>query len=331
MFTRLLSQLAHVELTTPTPERSLEFWTQVVGLEESGRSGQSVYLRAWGDRFHHTLQLTEGEQVGLGHIAWRADGEAQLEEAVARLSAAGVGEGWDEDPVGHGRTYRYRSPGGHLHEVLWEVERYQAPAGMQSPFPNRPQRFVPRGVAPRCIDHVTITTANPQGDAEWFRDTLGHRFMEYTTIPERPDFAVFVMTTVCERAHDLGMVWDPTPVAGRVNHLSYFVDSREDLLRAADVFLNQDVAIEFGPGKHGMGEQDYLYVREPSGMRVEINAGGYRNYEPDFEPVHYEPQLGSNVFYKNLALPHSMFESFPLVASAPEEAERSKAATGLFV
>ena len=185
--------------------------------------------------------------------------------------------------------------------MFWEVERYTPPPGMESPFPNRPQRYVPRGVAARCIDHVTITAANPRGDAEWYRDTLGHRFMEYTVIPDRPDFAVFCMTTVCERSHDLGIVWDPTPVPGRVNHFAYFVDSREELLRAADVFLNQDVAIEFGPGRHGMGEQDYLYVRDPSGMRVEINAGGYRNYEPDWEPVRFEPQQGSNVFYKNLA------------------------------
>jgi hypothetical protein len=27
--------------------------------------------------------------------------------------------------VGHGRAYRYRSPGGHLHEVFWEVERFR--------------------------------------------------------------------------------------------------------------------------------------------------------------------------------------------------------------
>jgi len=328
----LLSQLAHVELITQTPQESLDFWTQVVGLEETSREGESVYLRGWGDNFHHTLVLTEGSEPGLGHIGWRATGPEELDTAVARLEAAGAGEGWTEDCVGHGRAFRYRSPGGHLHEVFWEVERYTPPAGMESPFPNRPQRFVPRGVAARCIDHVTITAANPAGDAEWYRDTLGHRFMEYTVIPERPDFPVFCMTTLCERAHDLGIVWDPTPVTGRINHMAFFVESREELLRAADVFLNQDVAIEFGPGKHGMGEQNYLYVREPSGMRVEINAGGSRNYEPDYETVCYEPQAGSNVFYKNLAMPHSMFESFPPVEMPAEDDEQAaKDATGLFV
>jgi catechol 2,3-dioxygenase len=327
----LLSQLAHVELTTPTPQESLEFWTQVVGLEETARDGQSVYLRAWGDWFHHTLKLTEGPEVGLGHVGWRAAGPEELETAARRLSAAGAGEAWVENSVGHGRAFRYRAPGGHLHEVFWEVERYTPPPGMESPFPNRPQRYVPRGIAARCIDHVTITAANPRGDAEWYRDTLGHRFMEYTVIPDRPDFPVFCMTTVCGRSHDLGIVWDPTPVPGRINHFAYFVDSREELLRAADVFLNHDVAIEFGPGRHGMGEQDYLYVRDPSGMRVEINAGGYRNYEPDWEPIRFEPQQGSNVFYKNLAMPPSMFESFPAVGAPPEDDREAQDKTGLFV
>jgi catechol 2,3-dioxygenase len=327
---RFLSQLAHVEILTPAPEESVRFFTEILGLEETAHAEQSAFLRGWGDFFHHTLQLTEGDAPGLGHIAWRADGPAELEAAVARIEASGRGEGWHEEVMGHGRAYRYRSPGGHLHEVFWEIERYTPPEGMESPFPNRPQRYRPRGAAARCIDHVTIAAADPLGDTEWYRDTLGHRFMEYTVIQDRPDFPVFTMTTVCERAHDLGIVWDPTPVPGRLNHIAYFVDSREALLRAADVFLNAEVPIEFGPGKHGMGEQDYLYVREPGGIRVELNAGGYRNYEPDWQPVRYEPQQGSNVFYRNLAMPHSMLESFPPVAVDPPVEADAATATGLF-
>jgi catechol 2,3-dioxygenase len=325
MAERLLSQLAHVEVLTPTPEESLRFYTDVLGLEESGREGRSVYLRGWGERFFHSLQLTESDRPGLGHVAWRAQGPEQLRVAAARVE----GE-WVEPSTGQGDTYRYVGPGGHVHELFWDVERYAPPRGLESPFPNRPQRFVPRGVAARQIDHVTIATADPGGDAAWYRDTLGHRFMEYTVIPDRPDWIVFAMTTVCERAHDLGLVWDPSPVSGRINHVAYWVDSREELLRAADVLLNQDFAIEFGPGKHGMGEQDYLYFREPGGVRIELNAGGYRNYEPDFATVRFEPQQGSNVFYKNNALPPSMFESFPPVEFAPPRAEEAKAATGLF-
>ena len=66
-------------------------------------------------------------------------------------------------------------------------------------------------------------------------------------------------------------------------------------------------------------------------MRVEINAGGYRNYEPDWETVRFEPQQGSNVFYKNLGDAASMFESFPASDAPPEADADAQERTGLFV
>jgi catechol 2,3-dioxygenase len=44
---RLVSQLSHTELFTPKPEATLAFCQDLLGLQESGREGQSVYLRAW--------------------------------------------------------------------------------------------------------------------------------------------------------------------------------------------------------------------------------------------------------------------------------------------
>jgi len=326
---RLLSQLAHVEILTPTPDESLRFYVDVLGLEESGRAGGSVFLRGWGEFFHHSLQLTEAAHPGLGHIAWRTDGPEQLETAVARIEASGHGLGWKDDDLGHGPAYRYRTPaGGHVHEVFWEVERYAPPPELAPSFPNRPQRFVPRGCAVRCLDHITITTPSIPTDSDWLARTLRHRYTEDTVTDHDPDFVVFAMMSVCERAHDLGLVHEFSGVQGRINHFAFFLDQREEHRRAADVLLDAGVPIEFGPGRHGMGEQDYLYVREPSGLRVELNSGGARNYEPDFPPVHWRPEQGSNVWYRNLGMPQSMFESFPDVAVAQPEAAR--AMTGLF-
>jgi catechol 2,3-dioxygenase len=155
--------------------------------------------------------------------------------------------------------------------------------------------------------------------------------MEYTAVPDHPEVVIFAMTTTCERAHDLGIVRDFAGHRGRVNHFAYFADSREELIRAADIFLNQGIGIEYGPGRHGMGDQDYLYVRDPSGMRVELNAGGYRNYEPDWEPVQFDSQFGSLDFYLNRPLPDSFSESFPPVAGPPPSAEEMREQTGYIV
>lgn len=317
---RLIAHLAHVEIFTPKIERSLAFYKDVVGLEESGRTGDSIFLRGWGEWSHHSLKLTEAPEPGLGHIGWRAWSPADLTTAVSRLEALGAGEGWLEESVGHGRAYRFRSPGGHLHEVFWENEMYRAPAGMESPFPDRPQRYVPRGIAPRQIDHVTVMTSDPIRDAEWFRDTLGSTFTEYTMLAEDSDLVVFAMSTNNEKSHDFGMILDGSGTPGRLHHFAWWVDSRDELLRAADILLNADVPIEFGPGRHGMGEQDYLYVREPGGARVEINTGGYRLYVPDWETKRWVPSQGSNTFYRNVAMPQSMMEGSPPVAAVDPNA-----------
>ena len=75
---RILSHLAHVELLTPNLEDSVAFFTNTLGLVETGRSDQSVYLRCWGEHYHHSIVLTQAVQPGLGHAAWRTDGPKEL-------------------------------------------------------------------------------------------------------------------------------------------------------------------------------------------------------------------------------------------------------------
>jgi catechol 2,3-dioxygenase len=317
---RLIAHLGHVEILTPRPEESLRFFTDVLGLDETTREGQSVYLRGWGEWSHHSLQLTEAPRPGIGHIGWRAWSPDDLETAVQRVEARDAGRGWVDENIGHGPAFRFVSPGGHTHELFWEDEKYVAPPGEESPFPNRPQRYRPRGIAPRQIDHVTVMTKDPKGHADWFRDTLGSTFTEYTMLDEASDLVVFAMSTFNEKSHDLGLILDQTDVSGRLHHFAWWVDSRDELLRAADILLNADIPIEFGPGRHGMGEQDYLYVREPGGVRVEVNTGGYRLYVPDWETKRWVPSQGSNVFYRNIAMPASMLDATPpATASAKDE------------
>ena len=89
MVERLIAQLAHAEVTTPKPEQSAAFFKNVLGLEESGRAGQSVYFRGWGEFFHHSLQLTEGPVPSVAHTGWRTEGPEELQTCVKRLEAAG--------------------------------------------------------------------------------------------------------------------------------------------------------------------------------------------------------------------------------------------------
>ncbi len=317
----LLAQLVHVELVTPAYDASRRFFTEIVGMSVVHETTERCYLRCWGDHYQYSVILTAGPYPGLGHAAWRAWSPEDLEQAVRNVEASGIRGSWIGGDFGHGPAYRFRAPGGHTIELLWELERYHAPADLASTFPERPQRYRAAGLEPRHLDHLTVATSDVLRDAYWFRDTLGFRFMCFNGLEDDPDFIVFAMVTTNEKNHDLAFTKDLSPIPGRLHHLSFYLDTREALFRAADLLLEAGVAIEYGPGVHGMGEQSYLYFREPGGLRLELNSGGTRNYVPDWEPVRWRPSQGSNTMFRNTAMPDSLLECFPPASQVAAAAE----------
>ena len=70
-------------------------------------------------------------------------------------------------------------------------------------------------------------------------------------------------------------------------------------MEAAKFLVEHDVVPDYGPGEHGIGEQKFLYFRDPVGLRYELNAGGIRNYVPDWETHFWSLEDGPNNSYRN--------------------------------
>ena len=315
---KLLSHLSYVAITSPDVEASVRFYEERVGLTVVDRIDGVAYLRCWGDYYRYSLVVLPGDQPTLATMAWRTSSPEALEEAVTRIEAAGTPGEWFE---GHavGRAYRFVGPGGHSMTLHWDVERAHDGSTTGSQYPDRPNRRSAVAGAPRQLDHVTVATKDVDAFAAWYSEVLGFRIMARTVLDELP-ISVFSVLTTNEKSHDLGVVLDGSTAAGRVNHYAFWVDTREELFIAADVLMEHGVPIEYGPSIHGIGEQNFLYYREPSSLRIELNTGGYRNYVPDWTPNTWTPALGSSNFYKNSSMPMSMTESFP-AADGPSATE----------
>ncbi|HSM20042.1 MAG TPA: VOC family protein, partial [Hyphomicrobiales bacterium] len=92
--------------------------------------------------------------------------------------------------------------------------------------------------------------------------------------------------TVNNKSYDIAYTTDATGTSGRFHHVTYAVDQRDDVLRAADICLENGVFIETGPHKHAIQGTFFLYVWEPAGNRVEIaNAGARLILQPDWQTV----------------------------------------------
>jgi catechol 2,3-dioxygenase len=280
-----MSELAHlgpVELLTPKGEESLRFFVDVMGMEIEAQEGQSVYLRGWGDYQRWSLKLTEAGTSGMSYLGLRAWDSDALERRAAAVEATGLGEGWQDGDIGRGPSYRFRDPDGHMFELYYEVERYEPPEDLRPQHKNVPGRYTGRGCAIKRLDHINVLAADVRANREFCVDTLGYRLYERIELDDGTETGAWMSATIA--AHELIYTADAYGAHGRLHHVAFWVDTREDCLRAADIWLENDVYIEAAPSKHTIAQGFFLYGYEPGGNRVEVTSGGRLVYAPD-EPV----------------------------------------------
>ena len=278
-----LAHIGHAELLTPSPEQSLQFFVEQFGMEVEAQAEQSVFLRGWGDYQRYSLKLTESQLPGLGHMAIRAWSAQALERRVAAIERSGRGLGWIDGDLGHGPAYRFTDPDGHPMELYWEAERYQPPARLRPALKNVPQRYVGRGAAVKRLDHVNLLARDVAANRRFAQEQLGYRLYEQIVLEDGSETGAWMSLTIA--AHELIYVADHAHASGRLHHLAFFVDTREELLRAADLFLDAEVPIEAAPSKHAVAQGMFLYVYEPGGNRVEVTTGTHFIFDPEYQPV----------------------------------------------
>ena len=281
-----VAHLGHLELLTSKPEDSLRFFVDVLGMTVSGRRGDSVYLRAWDDYECYSLQLTAARESGLGHAAFRARSPQALARRVAALKRSGRPIGSHEGEFGHGPGFRFRDPDGHVCEIYYETEWYQPPPELRPALKNQAQRFPARGVNVRRIDHFNCLAVDIKANREFFEQYLGFRLTEQIVLDTGEEVGMWLTAT--NKSYDFAYTKEAHGIPGRFHHVTFALDSREEILRAADIFLEAGVPIETGPHKHAVQQTFFLYVFEPGGHRVEVaNAGARLVLAPDWKPIRW--------------------------------------------
>lgn len=279
-----VAHLGHVELLTPRLAESTRFFVDVMGMTITEQSEHSIYLRGWDDYEHHSLQLTHAAQPGPGHTAFRAASPQALLRRVNALKNSGLGIGWQENNVGHGPAYVFQDPDGHRYEIYFDTVWYQPTTDTRPALKNQAARFPGRGANLRRLDHVNLLAADVTATRQFLQITLGCRLTEQIIYDDGSEKGAWL--SVSNKSYDLAISEDHYKKRGRLHHVTYAVDSREDVLRAADICLEHGVHIETGPHKHRIQQTFFLYVYEPGGNRFEIcNAGARLILAPDWHTI----------------------------------------------
>ncbi|HLB17376.1 MAG TPA: VOC family protein [Burkholderiales bacterium] len=299
-----IAHLGSVELLTPKPDRSRWYFENVLGMEAVYSRAESVYLRGYGDYATATVKLTAARQAGVGAIAWRTVSTEALARRADAIKRTGLGLGWSDGDFGRGPSYRFRDPDGHPMEIYYEEQRYRAPDHLRSTLKNLPQKYTGRGVNVRRIDHLALFAKDVAANREFAQQLLGFQLREQVLFDNgRTELGSWLSPSPVH--HQVAYVKDTSGGSGRLHHFSLWVDSREEVLRAADLLAENGIFIEAGPSKHNNSQGFYLYSYEPGGNRIEVYSGSYLVFAPDWEPVTWnEEERGTGVYWGG-ALPES--------------------------
>jgi catechol 2,3-dioxygenase len=115
------------------------------------------------------------------------------------------------------------------------------------------------------------------------QDVLGFQLREHLYFDDQVEGASWLSVT--SQVHIIAVMQDGTGQNGRLHHLAYWLDNREDVLRAVDILTDAEATIEAGPGKHGITQAFFIYLLEPGGNRIKLFSGGYQIFAPDWEPI----------------------------------------------
>lgn len=279
-----IAKLGHVALVTADLEKSLFFFKEVIGLEETENVNGVHYLRAYGDFQHHTLSIEAGDTGHVKYIGWRTKNPESVEgfKEILLQNNIEVTDYPKGTTPGIGDSIRFKTESHHTFEFYYDVEKPKA-TDNASILKNQVYQSWRKGISPRRFDHVNIHTTAEQPAYDFYTDVLGFNLREYMH-DEGNVLAGWMSVTAL--VHDVALLRkENLPSPARMHHISYWLDDAQDIVRAADIL--RENGIEFiGPGKHGATQAIYLYVMDPgSGCRVELFTGSYLIFEPDWQPI----------------------------------------------
>jgi catechol 2,3-dioxygenase len=290
-----IAHVGHAELRVTDLEASRDWFTRVLGLFVSDETDTQVYLRAWQDWDHHTLILTQANVSGLEHVAWRVSGPDELTAFEKRLKQLDVEYAWVQGgtELGHGDSIRFLTPASGIPtELYWEVERYvETDPALQSRLASHPQRYVGHGVGPRRFDHMNFLVDDVRGEQEWHSEILGIRHNYY--VQGEGDMRLGSWLAKTNLSHEIAFMRNRAQDGSKLHHVGYYLESADQLIRAATLVVDNGTRIEWGPGQHGTSGAIFLYCYEPSGNRIEVWTGGMLLFAPDWEPIRWDPDVGS--------------------------------------
>ena len=268
-----ITRTSHVRYLVADLDKSLEFYTEILGFVVSAREGNVAYLRGIEEAAHHSVVLTQSEDSGRAEcLGMRVYSEDDLDRAHDYFPSIG-GTAEFVERAHQGRT------------LLTTLGPGTPPIELVASMPVLPRVLndfrAQKGGRVLRIDHYQCVVPEVQPTVEKLM-ALGFRPSKYTTHVETGALLSIFLTRK-NNPHDIVLAQAAGP---RLHHAAFVVADLQAMFRAADVAGNMGYGrdVEHGPGRHGPPNGIFLYFRDPDRNRIEFILPPMQFMDPEDKP-----------------------------------------------
>ncbi|MFB9950619.1 3,4-dihydroxyphenylacetate 2,3-dioxygenase [Rhizobium puerariae] len=268
---------AYMEIQVTDLKASREFYVDVLGLTVTAEDENTVYLRTLEEFIHHNVVLRQGSIAAVAAFSFRVRAPEDVDRAEAYFKALGCrterrAEGFVK---GIGDSVRVEDPLGFPYEFFHDVEHVDRLAW-------RYDLYTPGALV--RLDHFNQVTPDVPSAVKYI-EGLGFRVTEDIRDGDGVVYAAWMRRK--PTVHDTAMTGGNGP---RMHHLAFSTHEKHNILAICDKLgaLRKSDLIERGPGRHGVSNAFYLYLRDPDGHRVEIYTQDYYTGDPDNPVVSWD-------------------------------------------
>jgi len=267
---------SHIGLRVPDVPAAAAFYERVLGLVRHAELADGGARLGWGGG-HHVVDLLPGDP-GLDHIAFEVRDPGGLTGVEKRLRSAGLTvSALDEsyldsldDTAGSAHGLVCTDPDGNTVQFHGPVRR---PGEHAADTARRPVKY----------QHVTLSTADLVAMTDFYVGVVGFR------ISDQLADGGFAWLRSDSDHHTLAVV--RTGRGGGLDHYSYDLAEWADFKSWCDRLTDDGVDVVWGPGRHGPGNNLFLFFDDPAGNHVELSAEMEKFHDDrvDYRPRLWEP------------------------------------------
>ncbi len=238
-----------IELVATNLDEAARFYETVWNLAPVVASNEARYFRGTG-AYHHVLGLHGGTQPAVVRIAFDVADRAGVDALHENISAAGgkAGKPTKLTTAGGGYGFACKDPDGRNLAFVTGCDDHADAADIAD--------------RPRKIVHVNLNTVDFDGTLRFFTNALGFRVVD----DNAPLWFLH-----CDNSDHCSIVLCKLNLP-TLNHIAFEMPEFDSVMRGMGRMKDSGYPIEWGPGRHGPGNNVFAYFCGPDEVPLEYAA-----------------------------------------------------------